>query len=256
MLDVPAHSIQADIGVFGGSGFYDFLDDVEVVEIDTPYGPPSIPPRIGTIGDRRVAFIARHGDGHTIPAHMVNFRANVWAFAALGVRMVVGPFACGALHDRLDRGDVMIVDQQIDRTHGRQGTFFDGPETVHIPFAEPYDAAGGRVFAEVATEQGPTVHPTGTVLVIQGPRFSTKAESLWYRSMGADLVNMTQAPEAALCAEAGLPFVGIGLVTDHDAGVDGGEAVTMEDVFAVLEENAARVRKLLLTAVPRLPIEG
>ena len=127
---------------------------------------------------------------------------------------------------------------------------------MHIPFAEPYHAEGGRVFAEVATEQGLTVHPSGTVLVIPGPRFSTKAESLWYRSMGADLVNMTQAPEAALCAEAGLPFVGIGLVTDHDAGVDGGEAVTMEDVFAVLEENAAHLRQLLLAAVPRLPIEG
>lgn len=259
MLDVPPAAVRADVGVFGGSGFYSLLDHLEAVPIDTPYGPPSDPPMVGDVGGRRVAFIARHGEDHRHPAHVVNYRANAWAMAALGVRAVVAPFACGSLRRELAPGDVVVVDQQVDRTHSRAGTFFDGPETVHLPFADPYDAELGAVLAEVATEQGRTVHVGGTVVVIPGPRFSTRAESRDFVRCGWDLVNMTQAPEAALCVEAGLRYVGLGLVTDYDAGLEDDPdhpPVTMEQVFAVLRANAAAVRDLVVAAVDRFDLDG
>lgn len=257
MLKVPRSSTAADVGVFGGSGFYEFLTDVETIEIDTPYGPPSEHPLIGSVGDRRVAFIPRHGNGHQIPAHRVNFRANIWAMAALGVRAMIAPFACGSLRAELDRGHLVIVDQLVDRTSGRDGTFFDGPETWHQPLADPYNAALGETLAAVGREQGLIIHEGGTVVVIGGPRFSTRAESTWHREMGWDLVNMTQAPEAALAAEAGIPYVGIGLVTDFDAGLDGDPTiapVTQEDVFEYLRSNASNMADLLMAAVPRFEL--
>lgn len=255
--DLPRLEPRVDVAVFGGSGFYSFLDDLRPVEVDTPYGRPSAPPMVGEVGGRTVAFVARHGEGHTIPAHRVNYRANVWAVAALGARALVSPFACGALRADLQLGDLVVVDQLVDRTSGRDGTFFDGPVTVHVPLADPYDAALGGQLATVGRELGLTVHEGGTVVVISGPRFSTRAESRWHARMGWDLVNMTQAPEAALAAEAGMAFVGVGLVTDHDAGVDGDPTVapvTMEEVFAVVQSNAANVRRLLETAIPRLTL--
>lgn len=257
MLEIPAADSRADIGVFGGSGFYEFLTDVETVELTTPYGAPSVRPTVGSIGDRRVAFIARHGPGHSIPAHRVNFRANVWAMAALGVRALVGPFACGSLRSELAPGDVVVVDQLVDRTSGREGTFFDGPETWHQPLADPYDAELGHALAEAARTVGLTVHHGGTVVVISGPRFSTRAESAWHRRMGADLVNMTQAPEAALAAEAGLRYAGLGLVTDYDAGLDDDPSVagvSQHDVFALLAANTAHLRDLLCAAVPTIDL--
>jgi len=257
MLNIARSTTTADVGVFGGSGFYQFLTDVETIEIDTPYGPPSEAPLIGSIGDRRVAFIPRHGNSHSIPAHRVNFRANIWTMAALGVRALIAPFACGSLRADLDRGHLVVVDQLVDRTSGRDGTFFDGPETWHQPFADPYDAALGAVLADVGRAQRLTVHEGGTVVVIGGPRFSTRAESAWHRQMGWDLVNMTQAPEAALAAEAGLPYVGIGLVTDFDAGLDKDPTiapVTQEDVFAYLRSNASNMADLLMTAIPRFDL--
>ena len=258
MLNVTATALRADVGVFGGSGFYELLNDLTPVTVETPYGHPSEPPMVGAVGDRHVAFIPRHGNSHQIPAHRVNFRANVWALAALGVRAVIAPFACGSLRSDMAPGHVVLVDQQVDRTHTRVGTFFDGPETVHVPFADPYDAALGATIATVGREQGLTVHEGGTVVVIPGPRFSTRAESRSYVTAGWDLVNMTQAPEAALCAEAGLRYVGVGLVTDYDVGVDDDPdrpPVTMEEVFAVLASNADAMRRLLVEAIPRLSLD-
>lgn len=256
-LDLVALEPRIDVGVFGGSGFYSFLDDLAPVDVETPYGPPSTPPMVGEVGGRRVAFIARHGEGHTIPAHRIDYRANMWAMAALGARVVISPFACGALRADLARGDLVVVDQLVDRTTGRAGTFFDGPGTFHLPFADPYHAGLGAQLADCARTLGLTVHEGGTVVVIGGPRFSTRAESRWHAAMGWDLVNMTQAPEAALAAEAGIAFVGIGLVTDHDAGLEGDpsvDPVTQDEVFAVVESNAANIRRLLATAIPRLDL--
>lgn len=255
MLAVPALPVSVDVGVFGGSGFYSLVEDLEVVEMTTPYGPPSEPPLVGTLGGRTVAFIPRHGTDHRYPAHRVNYRANVWAMAALSARAVVAPFACGSLRPDFDRGDVVVVDQLIDRTAGREGTFFDGPQVHHVHFADPYDAALGATFAAVGRRQGLTVHEGGTVVVISGPRFSTRAEADWHRSIGADLVNMTQAPEAALVAEVGIPYVGIGLVTDHDTGHAEDPTippVTEAEVFAYLASNAQATRALLAEAVGEL----
>ena len=241
--------------MFGGSGFYELAHDLAPIDLDTPYGPPSEPPLVGTLGGRTVAFLPRHGVDHRIPAHRVNYRANVWAMAALGVRALVAPFACGSLRAELEPGHLVLVDQLVDRTTGRDGTFFDGPVTFHLPFADPYDAALSATFADVARRQGLTVHEGGTVVVIQGPRFSTRAEADWHRRQGWDVVNMTQAPEAALAAEAGLRYVGVALVTDHDAGHETDPtvaSVTQEDVFRFLSENAQAMRDLLAAALPDL----
>ena len=257
MLDLPALHHRVDVAVFGGSGFYTFADHLEPVSVETPYGPPSAPAMVGEIGGRSVAFLARHGEGHSVPAHRVNYRANVWAVAALGARALVAPFACGSLRPELARGDLVVVDQLVDRTHSRDGTFFDGPETFHVPLADPYDRQLGAELAEHARAIGLTVHEGGTVVVIPGPRFSTRAESAWHARMGWDLVNMTQAPEAALAAEAGLAFVGIGLVTDYDAGIEDDPSiapVTQEEVFGFLAANADHMRQLLHRALPVLTL--
>ncbi|MGH8793940.1 MAG: MTAP family purine nucleoside phosphorylase, partial [Stackebrandtia sp.] len=263
---------QADVGVFGGSGFYRFadgsdaepgeglaMDAVETVKIDTAWGAPSGPLTLGSFGDAdpvRVAFLARHGVDHEYPAHRVNFRANVDAMRQLGVRALVAPFAAGSLRPEVKPGEFVVVDQLVDRTNGRVGTFYDhfdsGP--VHIPFADPYDAKLRQTMVDVARSLGIVVHDGGTVVVVNGPRFSTRAESEWHRAAGWHVVNMTQAPEAALAREAGIPFVGIALVTDYDAGLKdvSAAAVTQEMVFEVFKQNLHRVRQLVLAAIPAL----
>lgn len=243
----------ADIGVFGGSGFYEFLSDVEHVEVDTPYGAPAAPVAIGTLAGRRVAFLARHGRHHEFPAHRVPFRANVWALWSLGVRSIVAPCAVGSLQPDLHLGDFVVVDQLVDRTWGRPDTYHDDPPVHHQSFAEPYDSALRTSLVAAGRQLGLRVHDGGTMVVINGPRFSTKAESRWFRDMGWSVVNMTGYPEAVLAAELGVAYAAIALVTDYDAGVDGHEPVTMDTVFAVLHENVARVRDLITAAIPDLP---
>ncbi len=247
----------ADVGVFGGSGFYTFLDDVEEHVVDTPYGAPSAPLTIGTIGERRVAFVPRHGRDHQFAPHRVPYRANVWAMKALGVGALLGPFAAGSLQPAIHPGDFVVVDQLVDRTWGRADTFHDdftdGPH--HVSLADPYDETLREALLAAARRLGLTVHPGGTCVVIQGPRFSTRAESRWYRAQGWEVIGMTQYPEASLAREAGIPFAGIALITDYDTGVEGeGDtgAVTQEEVFAVFEANVHRVRDLLAAVIPTL----
>jgi len=249
---------QAEIGVFGGSGFYEFLDDVEEVSVQTPFGAPSARVRVGDVGGRRVAFLARHGTGHEVPAHRVNYRANLWALRRLGVTRVIGPCAVGSLQPDVRPGEFVVCDQVVDRTKARQDTFFDGPVVNHISFADPYCAELRRVVTDEGRAEGITVHGEGTVVVIEGPRFSTRAESGWFRSMGWHVVNMTQYPEVALARELGMCYGNISLVTDYDAGlegVDGIEAVTMETIFKVLDENIDRLRRLLFRAIPQVPAD-
>jgi 5'-methylthioadenosine phosphorylase len=248
----------AEIGVFGGSGFYSFLSDVESVEIDTPFGRPSAPVSLGAIAGRRVAFLPRHGTHHELPPHRVNFRANVWALRSLGVGAVIGPCAAGSLQPDVRPGDLVVLDQLVDRTSGRADTYFDGPDPVHVSFADPYDAELGRLVSEAARSEGIAVHDHGTVVVIQGPRFSTRAESRWFRSAGWHAVNMTQYPEAYLARELGMRYCGLALITDYDTGVDGVdgvEPVTQEQVFAFFEANVDRLRSLLHRLVPMIPVE-
>jgi 5'-methylthioadenosine phosphorylase len=254
----------AEIGVFGGTAFYSWLDDVEEVAVQTPYGAPSAPLAVGHVEGRAVAFLARHGPGHSVPAHRINYRANLWALRRLGVRRVLAPSSVGSLQPELEPGDLVVVDQLVDRTSGRADTFFDGPLPAHATFADPYCPELGKVMVGAARAQGVTVHDGGTVVVIQGPRFSTRAESQWFSSAGWSVVNMTQYPEAALARELGMCYSGLALVTDYDAGTgpsgrerDGerAEAVTMETVFRVLAENIEKVKGVLLRAIPAIPAD-
>jgi len=239
------------IGVFGGSGFYRFLDDVEEVAVDTPYGPPSARLRIGEIEGRGVAFMPRHGDEHTLPPHRINYRANVWAMREVGARRIIGPSACGSLKPELEPGTFVICDQFVDRTRGREDTFYDGPQTTHVSAADPYCHELGWVLAEA----GEDVISGGTVVVIAGPRFSTRAESRWFSAAGWDVVNMTQYPEAWLARELGLCYSNVMLVTDYDVGLEDMPHVTpvsADAAFEVFRANLDRLRALLFRAVPRI----
>jgi 5'-methylthioadenosine phosphorylase len=250
----PHEPPSAEIGVIGGSGFYRFLDDVTQIEVTTPYGPPAAPITIGTVGDRRVAFLPRHGLRHEFPPHLVPYRANVWALHALGVRQIIAPCAVGSLRPELGPGTLVVPDQLVDRTSGRAQTYYDGPAAVHVSFADPYCPAGRRTVLETAATE-PLVPMTdgGTMVVIEGPRFSTRAESQWYAAAGWSLVNMTGHPEAVLARELAVCYTAIALVTDLDAGIDVGAGVTQEEVFRVFDDNLHRLRELLMRVIPALP---
>lgn len=248
--------MQADVGAFGGSGFYRLLDDVEEHKVETPYGPPSDVVTIGRVGPKRVAFLPRHGRSHTLPPHRINYRANVWAMKQLGVRWLFGPCAVGSLQPHVRPGDLVLCDQFVDRTSGRADTFYDGPVTTHVSSADPYCPTLRQLVAQVAREHGLPLHERGTVVVIQGPRFSTRAESRWFRSQGWEVINMTQYPEAHLARELALCYVNISLVTDYDVGVEGDPTatpVTAEEVMRQFAANNAKLRDLILESIARLP---
>jgi 5'-methylthioadenosine phosphorylase len=244
---------SAEIGVFGGSGFYSFLEDIRTVEVDTPYGAPSAAPVIGELSGRRVAFIPRHGTMHEFPPHRVPYRANLWAMKELGVERVLGPNACGSLQEHVKPGEFVICDQLVDRTRDRPNTFYDGPDTTHISFADPYCPTMRRVAIERASALEIPFHDRGTVVVVEGPRFSTRAESAWFRAAGWEVINMTQYPEAVLARELELCYLNISLITDYDVGVEDVPPVTHEEVIRVFTENNARLRELLLSTIPALP---
>ena len=246
----------ADVGVFGGSGFYSFLDAVDEIEIDTPFGAPSDPISIGTIGATRVAFIPRHGRDHRHTPAAVPARANLWALRTLGVGTVIGPCAAGSLKSTVHPGDFVVLDQLVDRTWGRPDTFYDAGARHHVSFADPYCPVIAAAAVDAARRVGVSVHEHGTVVVVQGPRFSTRAESAWYRAQGWDVINMTQYPEAYLARELGMHYAGIALITDYDTGVEhdpGVAPVTQDHVFAFFEENLHRMRALLLDLIGGLP---
>lgn len=249
---------EAQIGILGGSGFYSLAEELRPVEVDTPYGPPSSPVRLGRFAGRDVAFLARHGEDHEYPAHRVPYRANLLALRSVGVGALLAPFSCGSLQQHVAPGDFMICDQIVDRTQGRQQTYYDGPQTHHVSFADPYCPALRRTAVAAARSEDIRAHDGGTVVVIEGPRFSTRAESVWFGALGGDVVNMTQVPEAPLAAELGMCFAGIALVTDYDAGAvgDAAEPVTHDQVLAVFQENLSRVRRLIGRLVEDLPDTG
>ncbi len=245
------------IGVIGGSGLYELLDDAEVHDVTTPWGKPSAPLSVGSIGQVRVAFLPRHGRSHEIPAHRVEYRANLWALHQLGVRRVVAPCAVGSLSPDIAPGDFVVLDQFIDLTTNRAGTYFDGPDLAHVSAADPYCPEISAALAGAVGALGAVAHPVGTVAVVSGPRFSTRAESTWFRSMKADVVNMTQAPEAGLARELGMCYSGLAMVTDRDVGDTDADApaVTMEAVFARLKEMASTVRLVVAAAAEGIDAE-
>jgi 5'-methylthioadenosine phosphorylase len=242
----------AEIGVFGGSGFYSLLDDVDERDVQTPFGRPSASVAVGAIGTKQVAFLPRHGKRHELPPHRIPYRANVWAMRELGVRRIIGPNASGALRAELTLGEFVVCDQFVDRTSGREDTFYDGPETTHVSAAEPFCPELRRLLVETATELGIPVRDGGTVVVTQGPRFSTRAESRWFQGMGWDVINMTAYPECYLARELELCYVNVSMVTDHDVGVEGQEPVSAETVVRVFNENNERLRALLFAVIPKI----
>ena len=243
------------IGIFGGSGFYSLLDDMAEMPVATPYGPPSATIRVGQISGHDVAFMPRHGDEHTLPPHRINYRANVWAMKEVGADRIIGPSACGSLKPELSPGTFVLCDQFVDRTSGRESTFYDGPQTTHVSAADPYCPDLRATLAEAAREEGIPVVEGGTVVVIEGPRFSTRAESRWYAAAGLDVINMTQYPEAWLARELQLCYANISLVTDYDVGLEGMPdvlPVSADTAFRVFADNLDRLRALLFRAVPRV----
>jgi 5'-methylthioadenosine phosphorylase len=249
---------RAEIGIFGGSGFYSLLPDVEEIKVDTPYGPPSDRIALATVAGRRVAFLPRHGRDHQYPPHRIPYRANLWAMRSLGVTRIIGPCAAGSLQPAVQPGDFVFADQFVDRTSGRPDTFFEGPVTVHVSLADPYCPELRRRGVGLARELGITAHDGGTVVVIQGPRFSTRAESQWFSSLGWQVINMTQYPEVVLARELDMCYLNISLITDYDVGLAGREdiaPVTAEEVMRVFKANNARLRRLIMALIERLPAE-
>jgi 5'-methylthioadenosine phosphorylase len=252
---MPKQKLKADIGIFGGSGFYELLgQDAKEVWIDTPYGPPSDVVTVGEFEGKQVAFLPRHGRGHQYPPHKVPYRANLWAMRELGVRIVYGPCAAGSLQPAVKPGDFVVCDQFVDRTTGRSGTFFDGPVVVHISLADPYCPRLRRILIEEARRLGITVHDRGTVVTIEGPRFSTRSESRWFSAAGWEVISMTQYPEVVLARELNLCYANVALITDYDAGLEGDPsvaAVTHEGVLEVFRANNHKVVALLRAAIRR-----
>jgi 5'-methylthioadenosine phosphorylase len=252
MTDKNPFADTADIAVIGGSGFNELFADARRLEIDTPYGAPSDPIAVGAWGGRRVAFLARHGRGHAVPAHKINYRANLWALRRLGVRWIFAPCAVGSLRPELGPGSVVVPDQLVDRTTRRIQSYYD-EGAVHVSFADPYCDEGRAAVLKSAAATGNHVHDGGAMVVIDGPRFSTRAESAWYAAQGWSLVNMTGHPEAVLARELALCYTAVALVTDLDAGVRSGEGVAQVDVFEVLAAHIGTLKSLVLTAVELLP---
>src|SRR6266566_843159 len=242
----------ASIAVVGGSGFYEFLEDAEEIKVDTPFGPPSDPVTVGEVAGRRVAFLPRHGRDHRFPPHKIPYRANMWALRSLGVRRILAPSAVGSLTASYGPGTLAIPDQLVDRTRGRVQTFYD-EYAVHVPFADPYCPAGRSTAISVARQSGWVPAGSGTLVIIDGPRFSTRAESQWYAAQGWTLIGMTGHPEAVLARELALCYTTLALVTDTDAGVEEGEGVTQEEVFAEFGRNVGRLRDLVVAILAALP---
>jgi len=242
----------AEVGVFGGSGFYTFLEDAQEIELSTPYGDPSAPLVVGELEGEPVAFMPRHGRRHELPPHAINYRANVWAMREAGVRRILAPCACGSLKREIGLGEFVVCDQYVDRTRGRADTFYDGPETTHVASGDPYCPELRRLVVETGHELGIPVRDGGTMVVTQGPRFSTRAESHWFQAAGWDVVSMTGYPEAHLARELELCYATIAVVTDYDAGAAGEDPVTAAEVLTVFEQNMARLRDLLFAVIPKI----
>lgn len=245
---------SAELAVIGGSGLYALLDNAEEHILDTPYGPTSDPVTVAEVAGRRVAFLPRHGRDHRLPPHRIPYRANLWALRELGVTQILAPCAVGGLLPELGPGSFVVPDQLIDRTYGRVQTFYD-TGAVHVSFADPYCPTGRGAVLATAAGQGLPVTDGGTMVVIEGPRFSTRAESRWHTAAGGTLVNMTGHPEAVLARELAMCYTAVALVTDLDAGVEGERGVTQEEVFRVFGENMTRMRELLLATLAALPAE-
>jgi 5'-methylthioadenosine phosphorylase len=247
--------MTVEIGIIGGSGLYDMAElvDREERRIDTPFGPPSAPYVIGTLGGKRVAFLARHGIGHRLMPSELNFRANIFGFKTLGVEYLLSASAVGSLKEQYKPLDLVIPDQFFDRTRGRLSTFFGRGLVAHVGFAHPFCARLTGIAYEAARQSGATVHNGGTYVCMEGPQFSTLAESQLYRSWGMDLVGMTNLQEAKLAREAEICYCTIALVTDYDCWHPDHDQVTVDMIVANLTQNARMAQRVIAAAVSALP---
>lgn len=245
---------RAEIGVIAGTGFYSWLDVAQPVAVDTPFGAPSEPPLLGQVAGRRVAFLPRHGRDHRLPPHRINYRANLWALRALGVRQVLAPCAVGSMLPELGPGSLVVPDQVVDRTWGRGHTVYDGEgPVVHVAFADPYCPRGRRAVLGAARDARWWPRDGGTLVVVNGPRFSSRAESRWHAAVGGSIVGMTAMPEASIARELALCYTSVAVVTDLDAGIDTGEGVTHAEVMAVFGASVERLKSVMAAAVSALP---
>ena len=250
--------MAAEIGIIGGSGLYSLLDNPEEVKVSTKYGSTSDVISVGTLSGREVAFLPRHARRHTIPPHRVPFRANIDAMSQLGVKRIIATNAVGSLSAQYKPGELAIFDQFINAAHGRHDTFYDEDTVAHVSSADPYCPQMRRIASNAAKRAGITVHGSGTVVVINGPRFSTRAESRMFGSHGAHMINMTQYPEVVLARERQICYLGIGLVTDYDAGLEGNSGihpVTADEVAKIFDANVGKAKRIINEIVAELPTE-
>lgn len=250
---------RADIGVFGGSGFYSLIENAREVAIETPYGAPSDKLALGEIAGKRVAFLPRHGKDHRFPPHMINYRANLYAMKMLGVKRIIAPTACGSLKPEVKPGSMVVADQIVDRTTGRTDTFYDGPITTHVSFADPYCPTMRPIAIDALRSLNIETFERGTIVVIQGPRFSTRAESRWFSAAGWEVINMTQYPESYLARELEMCYVNISLITDYDVGLEGIggiEPVSHHEVIEVFNKNNARVKDGIYRIIEHLDVKA
>jgi 5'-methylthioadenosine phosphorylase len=249
-------SLAADIGVFGGSGFYSLIDDPLEAWVETPYGPPSDRIAVGEIAGKRVAFLPRHGKDHRFPPQVINYRANVYAMKSIGVRWLLGPTAAGSLKKDVAPGSMVVCDQIVDRTKARRDTFYEGPRTTHVGFADPYCPTLRPIAVEALRSLEIETHGTGTVVVIEGPRFSTRAESKWFASQGWEVVNMTQYPECYLARELEMCYANISLITDYDVGLEGMAPVSRDAVIEIFNANNRRLNAAISEIVARIDVDA
>ena len=248
----------AEIGVYGGSGFYSLIENPREVWVETPYGTPSDKIALGEIAGKKVAFLPRHGKDHRYPPQAINYRANAFAMKALGVTRIIGPTACGSLQPHVKPGSMVVADQIVDRTSGRKDTFYDGPVTTHVSFADPYCPQLRPIAVDALKSLDIDTHDHGTIVVIQGPRFSTRAESKWFSSLGWEVINMTNYPESYLARELEMCYVNISLITDYDVGLEGVEGVkpvSHHEVMEVFARNNERVKNAIFKIVANTPAE-
>ncbi|MBC9868503.1 MAG: S-methyl-5'-thioadenosine phosphorylase [Opitutae bacterium] len=248
---------MAKIGIIGGSGLDDpdLLKESKELTVETPYGLPSSPMRTGLINGREVVLLARHGIGHTIPPPQVNYRANVWALKEVGCSHILVTTAVGSLREGIEPGHFVVVDQFIDFTRGRKNSFYERFEPglpIHISISEPFSSYLRKCFIKAAEDLNFVCHARGTVLSIEGPRFSTRAESNLFRSWGADVINMTIATEAALAKEAEIPYAAVAMATDYDCWREDTEPVRWEAVLKVFRDNVQRVTQLLVATIAKV----
>lgn len=246
---------DVEVGIIGGTGIHEpgIIEDVKEVKVYTPYGQPSDLVSVGYYKNRKIAFIPRHGKAHQIPPHKIPFRANIWALKELGVKRVIAPSAVGSLREELKPSEFVIIDQFIDRTKDRGDTFYDGGQVCHISTADPFCPEMREIFVKSAREMKIPIHERGTYICIQGPRFSTRAESRLFRSWKVDVIGMTLFPEVVLSREAGMCYASVAMITDYDVWAE--KPVTTEEIVKVMTRNAANFRRLIMDTIPKLPKE-